>query len=191
MMCLIDQYENLVFDIRQCNSANNLISLNKEVIFNFSYQSLKQFYEDYLDRAQYLAFRERIYSHPMPEITKEERRKIYDIENYEREMILNDLKFSTHIVISKYNEPIESRRFIAINDSCMSFSQVTVSPDFYRWNFVSRSTEVNKMLPADLLTIGRIIEKWISWFIVYRPDHFNPNRGVSITIMLNNPHYYK
>ena len=129
---------------------------------------------------------------PMPKISKRERIKIYHIEKYEREMILNDLKFATHIMMSKYNEPVESRRFVATNDSCLSFAQVIVTPDCYRWSFVSRSTEVNKMLPADLCSIGEIIHIWTNWFMAYKPEHVTDiKRGIRITFMMNNPHYYK
>lgn len=189
-MSVIDQYLDLIVTMRH-KPGEKVVNLGEEFLFNLRYPNLKSFYDDYLDQARWLSFHELADSYPMPEVTSKERRKIYDIESYEREMILNDLKFSTHIMMSKYNEPVNSRRFVATNDSCLSFAQVTVDPSFYRWIFVSRSTEVNRMLPADLHTIGTIIEKWTSWFITYNPAHFDPSRGVMVTIMLNNPHYYK
>lgn len=189
---VINQYEDLVQTLRKC-PGKNPISLGDEFLFSFRYMNLNAFYDGYINQSEWLSSYERpkADSFPMPIITAKERRKVYDIESYEREMILNDLKFATHIMMSKYNEPVESRRFVATNDSCLSFTQVTVDPGFYRWHFVSRSTEVNKMLPADLRTIGVIVQKWIDWFTTYKPHHFDPTRGVWITIMLNNPHYYK
>lgn len=188
---VINQYEDLIKSITQC-VGYPVVNLGDEFIFNFLCPDLKTFYDKYMDQARWLAFYERHYDcDEMPKITSKERRKIYDIESYEREMILNDLKFSTHIMMSKYEEPVESRRFVATNDSCLSFTQVTVTPSSYNWVFVSRSTEVNKMLPADLYTIGTIISEWTSWFCSYNSEHFEPRRGVRILFVLNNPHYYK
>jgi len=190
MSSLINQYENLVDELTH-RVGHPIVTLPYEFIFNFEYKDLKTFYEKYLYQARWLSVYERHMTCPMPRVTTKERVAVYDKECYEREMILNDLRFATHIMMSKYNEPVESRRFVATNDSCLSFVQVTVDPDKYRWNFVSRSTEVNRMLPADLRTIGEIIEKWTNWFIDYKPRHFEPRRGIRITFMLNNPHYYK
>jgi len=189
---VINQYEDLVHGlIHDGKTSGSLVTLPNEFIFDFKLRDLKTFYDKYLDQARWLAFYERHAECPMPRITKAQRHKIYDKESYEREMILNDLKFSTHIMMSKYDEPVESRRFVATNDSCLSFAQVTVRPENYHWVFVSRSTEANKMLPADLYTVGTIIEKWINWFIIYKPEHFEPGRGIRILFILNNPHYYK
>ena len=189
-MSLISEYEDLVYDMTH-SVGHSVITLPYETILNFEYKDLKTFYDEYLQQARWLSVYERHESCPMPKVTKKERVAIYDKECYEREMILNDLRFATHIMMSKYNEPNGSRRFVATNDSCLSFVQVTVDPANYRWIFVSRSTEVNKMLPADLRTIGEIIEKWTNWFIDYNPKHFDPRRGIRISFMMNNPHYYK
>lgn len=187
---VINQYEDLVKAITQ-NAGNSVVALGEEFIFNFRYPNLMSFYEKYVDQAEWLSVYERHEKSPMPMVTSRMRRKIYEKEKYERNMILNDLKFSTHIMMSKYDEPISSRRFVATNDSCLSFAQVTIDYNDYRWVFVSRSTEVNKMLPADLRSIGYIVDEWIKWFVTYRPEHFNPPRGIRILFILNNPHYYK
>jgi hypothetical protein len=189
-MSLINQYEDLVSALTH-SAGHTAINLGHEFIFDLPYYNLKDFHDKYLDQAYWLSTHERDKSCPMPKITALQRREIYKIERYEREMILNNLKFSTHIMINKYSEPIDSRRFMTTNDSCLSFAQVTVDPLNYRWVFVSRSTEVNKMLPADLYTIGYIIDNWITWFIDYSPTHYNPQRGIRVLIVLNNPHYYK
>ena len=189
-MSVISEYEDLVYDLTH-SVGYPVVTLPYEFTFNFEYKNLNEFYEKYLNQAHWLSLYERHDECPMPKITAAQRRDFYKIESYEREMILNDLKFSTHIMMSKYNEPVNSRRFIATNDSCLSFSQVTVAPENYRWVFVSRSTEVNKMLPSDLYTIGHIISKWTDWFIDYNPKHFEPRRGIRISFILNNPHYYK
>lgn len=188
---VLNQYEDLVYGLTHPRQKGSTATLPNEFIFDFKFRDLKTFYDEYLVQARWLAFYERHEECPMPRVTKAERHKIYDKESYEREMILNDLKFSTHIMMSKYAEPSNSRRFVATNDSCLAFAQVTVTPENYKWVFVSRSTEVNKMLPADLHTIGTIIEKWINWFACYSPDHFDPYRGVTVLFILNNPHYYK
>lgn len=188
---LINQYEDLVREIVKHAGKEPVVNLGNEFIFDLKYRNLKDFYDKYLDQAHWLSLYERDRGCPMPRISSGQRRKIYEIEKYEREMILNDLKFSTHIMMSKYNEPATSRRFMATNDSCLSFVQVTIDPVYYQWVFVSRSTEVNKMLPSDLYTIGQIVNKWISWFITYNPEHFDPYRGVRVLFILNNPHYYK
>lgn len=186
---VIDQYEDLVKVITQ-NAGKFVVTLGKEFIFNFRYPNLMSFHEKYIDQAEWLSVYERHEKSPMPMVTSIMRREIYEKEKYERDMILNDLKFSTHIMMSKYDEPIDSRRFVATNDSCLSFTQVTIDHNYYRWVFVSRSTEVNKMLPADLRTIGYIIDEWIKWFIKYKHKHFNPDRGIHILFILNNPHYF-
>jgi len=188
---VIREYEDLVYDLTH-SVGHLIVTLPYEATFNFEYKDLSEFYVKYLDQARWLSVYERHEDCPMPKVTKKERVAIYDKECYEREMIINDLKFATHIMMSKYNEPTESRRFVATNDSCLSFVQVTVTPDCYRWIFVSRSTEVNKMLPADLRSIGEIIHIWINWFMYYKPEHVTDiKRGVRITFMMNNPHYYK
>jgi len=189
-MSVLSEYEDLVYDLTH-SVGYPVVALPYEATFNFEYEDLKSFYTDYLKPTRFLSVYERHAGCPMPKVTKKERIAIYDKECYEREMILNDLRFAAHIMMSKYNEPAESRRFVATNDSCLSFAQVTIDSYNYRWVFVSRSTEVNKMLPADLRTIGEIVEKWTNWFIDYNPKHFEPRRGIRISFMLNNPHYYK
>ena len=188
---VIREYEDLVYDLTH-SVGHPVVTLPYECTFNLEYKDLATFYRLYVDQVEWLMQYERPKECPMPKISKRERIKIYHIEKYEREMILNDLKFATHIMMSKYNEPVESRRFVATNDSCLSFAQVIVTPDCYRWSFVSRSTEVNKMLPADLCSIGEIIHIWTNWFMAYKPEHVTDiKRGIRITFMMNNPHYYK
>jgi hypothetical protein len=193
-MSVISEYEDLVYELTHREGDNQIVSLPYEWTFNFEYNNLAAFREQYLDQAQWLALKGpliRTKDDVMPRVTRPQRSGIYEKERYERDMILNDLKFATHIMMSKYKEPIESRRFMATNDSCLSFVQVTVDQNNYRWVFVSRSTEVNKMLPADLYTIGNIIERWTEWFTEYNSQHYSPTRGIRISFMLNNPHYYK
>jgi hypothetical protein len=188
---VIREYEDLVYDLTH-SVGHLIVTLPYEATFNFEYKDLSEFYEEYVYPARQLSLYERPAECPMPKVTKEQRNEIYEKERYEREMIINDLKFVTHIMMNKYNEPAESRRFVATNDSCLSFVQVTVTPDCYRWSFVSRSTEVNKMLPADLCSIGEIIHIWTNWFMAYKPEHVTDiKRGIRISFMLNNPHYYK
>lgn len=194
-MTLIDQYIELLNEFNDVSVVQNLASIDSSYSIDFvssTYSGFKTKYlleveEVYLGRNKEI---NEVYKKLfMPIISTKEREKIYDIESYEREMILGDLKFATHIAISKFNEPITSRRFVAINDSCMSFTQVTVDKNHYRWNFISRSTEVNKMLPADFQTIGYIIHEWTKWFRDYTQID-NDNKGVKLVIILTNPHYY-
>lgn len=199
MEYLYNQYDNLFKQLltrAYSFRGSDCISLNKEFIFNLEYKTINEF-DNYLFEAMRLNRGDyTVANNIFVRLSDLDRRKIYKIEEYEREMILNDLKFSTHINISKFNEPDTSRRFIGINDSCLSFTQVSIDANFYRWVFVSRSTEVNKMLPADLYSIGNIIKQWTTWFIEYRWNHWNfgpsPNehRGIKLMIVLNNPHAY-
>jgi len=183
------KYENLIVAVSmQEESVGKLVSFNDEAYFMFNFKNMSEFYFEYLHRAALLADGEFKQDHSMPKISKEERMRIYATEKYEREMILNDLIFSTHINISKFNEPETSRRFLTNNDSCLSFVQVSVDEEYYRWMFVSRSTEINRMLPADLYTIGIIMNSWTAWFRRYTHTR---DRGIKLTIVMNNPHYYK
>lgn len=189
---VIKEYEELVYDLVHSKHTGPIATLPWECVINLEYVDLPTFYRLYVDQAEWLMHYERPKECPMPRVSAGERKQIYNIEKYERDMILADLKFATHIMMSKYNEPIESRRFLTTNDSCLSFAQVTVTPDCYKWSFVSRSTEVNRMLPADLATIGWIISEWIRWFMIYKPEHVTEKkRGVRISFVLNNPHYYR
>jgi hypothetical protein len=47
------------------------------------------------------------------------------------------------------------------------------------------------MLPADLLTIGRVVEVWTTWFEEDYMKGKMPELGVKLTLVMNNPHYYK
>ena len=192
-MCqgVIEQYDELVrvLVLRKNEPDSKLVNLGEECLFMFRYDNLVDFFQEYMEEAGFLAFGIKTVNSIMPAVTTIERQKIYTKEKYEREMILNDLKFETHINIDKFQEPISSRRFITSNSSCLSLFQVTVSDKLYRWVIVSRSTEVNKMLPSDLYSIGRIIEDWTSWFIGYA-DLIDDHRGIKIALLMNNPHYY-
>jgi len=185
---LIEKYNNLITALVEQKPKGKLVSLNDEAYFMFNFESTAAFYDDYMMRASILAFGDFKQNNDVPRISRSERISIFETEQYERDMILNDLKFSTHINMSKFNEPEISRRFLTTNDSCLSFIQVSIDDDYYRWMFVSRSTEVNKMLPSDLYSIGLIIKSWTSWFRGYTRTH---DRGIKLTIVLNNPHFYK
>lgn len=185
---LIEKYQNLVTALVQRKPKKKLVSLDDEAYFMFNFASTNEFYDNYLMRASLLAFGDFRQNSDVPFIGRDKRTSIFETEQYERDMILNDLKFSAHINMSKFGEPETSRRFVTSNDSCLSFVQVSVDDDYYRWMFVSRSTEVNRMLPSDLYTIGLIIQNWTSWFRSYTRTH---DRGIKLTIILNNAHYYK
>jgi hypothetical protein len=185
---IIEKYHNLVVSLVQQKPKGKLVNLNDEVYFMFNFKSTNEFYDDYLMQTSVLAFGDFRQNESMPKIGRDQRIAIFEIEQYERDMVISGLKFSTHINISKFKEPETSRRFLTFNDSCLSFVQVSVDDDYYRWMFVSRSTEVNRMLPSDLYTIGLIIKEWTSWFRNYTRTH---DRGIKLTIVLNNPHYYK
>lgn len=178
--------------IHQSLTDGLLISLSREIIIAHEYPNMIMFAADYFNPIVDLAFGRLDPLPEIPRLTAQERVKIYEKEKYERDMIISDLKFASHIMMSKYEEPITSRRFVATNDSCMSFCQVTLNEDCFRWVFVSRSTEVNKMLPSDLLTIGVIIEEWTSWFRGYVQHESRQlyDKKVSLVLLLNNPHYY-
>ena len=184
---VIKKYEGMIEALTQRQPVDKLVSLNDEAYFMFSFKSIEEFNFEYISRAALLAFGEFVQHKKMPMISKDERIKIYDTEIYEREMILSGLIFATHIQMTKYGEPITSRRFLTSNDSCLSFAQVSIDTDYYRWMIVSRSTEVNRMLPADLYTIGIIIKEWTEWFRRYA---YAVNKGINITLVMNNPHYY-
>jgi hypothetical protein len=179
-MRVYEQYTTLIRLIEskdigiRAESGKTLIQLQDDFIFSFEYKGLSSFINLYKPQAKRLS---------------DQRPEIYKKEQYEREMILNDLKFSTHIFMDKYKESIYSRRFVAVNDSCMSFTQVKVEDEYYRWLFVSRSTEVKEMLPADLYTIFNIVWEWTNWFIEYTKTS-GAERGIKIKFILNNPHYY-
>jgi len=195
-MTILESYDNLISKIIDSGfHEGSLVSLNREAGIYHEYPNTMRFVADYMDPVKILA-RGGIKQHfELPIVTEEERSKIYETEKYERSMILNDLKFSTHIMMSKYNEPATSRRFVATNDSCLSFVQVTITKNHFRWVFVSRSTEVNKMLPADLLTIGTIMCEWTNWFRQYIFQKYDPSpfieKKVNLVLFMNNPHYYK
>jgi hypothetical protein len=191
-----DQYVNLATALinKSRETEEKLVSLNKGIIFSFEYDNFLEFRFKYLNNASVLSEYEHLFHEPIikdfPLVTAEERAEIWDKEEYERKMIINDLKFATHINMSKFNEPISSRRFVASNDSCLSFVQASVNDKCYRMLFVSRSTEVNRMLPADLYSIGTIVDDWICWFKKYAKLE-NDERRVKITFIMNNPHYYR
>jgi len=193
-MGILESYRETVEGVRDRGvfRAGAISSVTESIIMH-EYANMIKFPYDYGEPARDLAFGRFIQLPEIPRVTKEERIEIYEKEKYERDMILNDLKFSTHIMMSKYVESSYSRRFVATNDSCLSFCQVTMSDAYFRWVFVSRSTEVNRMLPADLLTIGTIIEEWTNWFRGY--TKYNAERlydkKVSLVLLMNNPHYYK
>lgn len=195
---VIDCYKDLVNDclIHSKSYDGKLYSVEYPRIIEMTFANWMRFSYDYMKPAENLA-RGRFEQNQMfPPITPEERMKIYDIEQYERNMIIKDLIFATHINISKFNEPLMSRRFLATNDSCLSFVQVTIDPKKFRFLFVSRSTEINKMLPADLLTIGEIMKEWFAWFFTYYSTSRSLftefiEREIMLTLVMNNPHYYK
>lgn len=192
---LIKQYKDLVNALLCANDTDNdAVGLQDEFIFSLKYDDIAQFRREYVVQAGDIAFNDIEINKKFPLVTSKDRFKTFHIEAYERDMIINDLKFATHINISKFNEPITSRRFVTTNDSCLSFAQITVDPTSYRWTFVSRSTEVNKMLPVDLVTIGMIIQYWTNWFegYTYSGKDVDTNKmGVKVLIVLNNPHYFK
>lgn len=187
---LLDEYNDLIDAILEKPVKDNLINLDAQWDFPLQYDRIKDFIDKYLIPSYSLAAGDFAQNKKLPVISRSERLEIFDKEKHEREMILNDLKFSTHINISKFNEPITSRRFVAINDSCLSFTQITLDGNFYRWFFVSRSTEVNRMLPADFCSIGKIILEWTQWFNLYTKSSNEKNRGIKILFLLNNPHVY-
>ena len=107
-----------------------------------------------------------------------DRDAISDREYYERKMVLSNLKFNTHIMIDKYKEKLNSRRFLSINDSCFSYTQVNIREDRIVFTFNFRSTEVWKMLPADMYFIAELVEDYITWLekeYEYGDFNFDPN----------------
>jgi len=199
MTNLFDQYDELVDRLLDQGIKKKFEiapHLDDEFIFKLKYDSISEF-SNYIYQSMLLHRGDKTSINKLfPSVTSRERLDIYEKEKYERKMILNDLKFQTHINIDKFNEPTTSRRFIATNDSCMSFAQVTLDAYFFRWVFVSRSTEVNKMLPSDLYSIAYIVKNWTDWFIEYRHNKWplgnkKEQRGIKLMIVLNNPHYYR
>lgn len=125
------------------------------------------------------------------DITYSQVYKIYDNEIYERNKILSDLQFNTHIQVDKYKENIYSRRFLAINDSCFSFVQVIIRNDTIYFNFNFRSSEISKYLCSDLLFVKRLVIDYLRWFKKY--INFNQEipifqKSINIHIILNSAH---
>ena len=89
---VIREYEDLVYDLTH-SVGYPVVTLPYETTFNFEYKDLETFYRLYVDQAEWLMQYERPKECPMPKVSKKERIEIYNIEKYEREMILNDLKF--------------------------------------------------------------------------------------------------
>jgi hypothetical protein len=81
-------------------------------------------------------------------------------------------------MIDKYKEKLNSRRFLSINDSCFSYTQVNIREDRIVFTFNFRSTEVWKMLPADMDFIAELVEDYITWLekeYEYGDFNFDPN----------------
>lgn len=127
-------------------SFENLLNL-RDVYSSLSFEIFNKANEIFLEKVDY--------------------ESVWRKEEHERNMVLSNLQFNTHIMIDKYKESINSRRFLSINDSCFSYSQVNIRENEIHFTFSLRSTNVHKMLPCDFNFIFKLIIDYLLWLQVY------------------------
>ena len=145
--------------------------------FTYVFNSLSEFDEKF-GRGVSCIIRDNDYEEEMNKYIKEEP---------ERQIAVNQLKFNTQINIEKFGDDIDSRRFIAHSDSCISFIQFQIREDTIYINAIWRSSDVKKMLPSDFKTLHYIIKEYLSWFTKYEHVQY---KNIILDIQLNNCHIF-
>lgn len=132
-----------------------------------------------------------IYNTDFLNLPRINRSEIYYREEYERNMVMSNLIFNTHIMIDKYSENIESRRFLSVNDSCFTFTQVNIRENDIYFTYCFRSTDVWRMFPGDLLFIYDMIREYIKWLAKYLKNEDIYKKRIHIDLNLSSAHLNK
>ena len=102
-------------------------------------------------------------------IDKEKIKEIDIKEVYERNKIISDLRFNSHIQLTKYDQDFNSRRFVSVNDSCLSFVQCNVRDNslYFTINFRSLNAKNNLFSDMRFVLLG-IAREYYNFIKIYQ-----------------------
>ena len=115
---------------------------------------------------------------------------IRDKERFERNKIISDLLFNSHIQISKYGEGLDSRRFISVNDSCFSFLQFIIHRNELYCTAHMRSSNAKNNIFVDVKFLLEVIREFCSFIRNYEFKNLECElKSIHVDLNISSLHY--